>query len=111
MLGQTLSKIDLNETTVILCSDHGFHPDHLRPRAIPKEPARPAVEHREHGVFLIAGPGIKKDALVHGATLLDVTPTILTVFGLRSSVFGLPVGEDMDGEPLTDCFEQEPDVQ
>ena len=62
------------------------------------------MEHREHGVFLIAGPGIKKDALVHGATLLDVTPTILTVFGL-------PVGEDMDGEPLTDCFEQEPDVQ
>jgi predicted AlkP superfamily phosphohydrolase/phosphomutase/tetratricopeptide (TPR) repeat protein len=98
MLGQTLSKIDLNQTTVVICSDHGFHPDHLRPRAIPKEPAGPAVEHREHGVFLIAGPGIRKDALIHGATLLDVTPTILTVFGL-------PVGEDMDGEPLLECFE------
>ena len=108
MLGQTLSKIDLNQTTVVICSDHGFHPDHLRPRAIPKEPAGPAVEHREHGVFLIAGPGIKRDALVHGATLLDVTPTVLTLFGL-------PVGEDMDGEPLTECFEpqgeQLPEVQ
>ena len=99
MLGQTLSKIDLNQTTVVICSDHGFHPDHLRPRAIPKEPAGPAVEHREHGVFLIAGPGIKRDALVHGATLLDVTPTILTVFGVAA-------GEDMDGEPLTECFDQ-----
>lgn len=104
MLGQTLSKIDLNETTVVICSDHGFHPDHLRPRAIPKEPAGPAAEHREHGVFLIAGPGIKRDALVHGATLLDVTPTVL-------AVFGLPIGEDMDGEPLVECFEQPPEVQ
>ena len=101
MLGQTLSKIDLNQTTVIICSDHGFHPDHLRPRAIPKEPAGPAAEHREHGVFLIAGPGIRQDALVHGATLLDVTPTIL-------SIYGLPIGEDMDGAPLLECFEEPP---
>ena len=104
MLGQTLSKIDLNETTVVICSDHGFHPDHLRPRAIPKEPAGPAAEHREHGVFLIAGPGIRQDALIHGATLLDVTPTIL-------SIYGLPIGEDMDGAPLLECFEQAPEVE
>ena len=104
MLGQMLSKIDLAETIVVMCSDHGFHPDHLRPRAIPKEPAGPAAEHREHGMFLIAGPGIRKDHLVHGATLLDVTPTIL-------AVYGLPIGEDMDGEPLLDCFETEPELQ
>jgi len=104
MLGQLLSKIDLSRTTVVMCSDHGFHPDHLRPRAIPKEPAGPAVEHREHGMFLIAGPGIRRDHLIHGATLLDVTPTVLAVFGLQ-------IGEDTDGEPLTDCFEAEPELQ
>ncbi len=30
------------ETTVMLISDHGFHPDHLRPKHIPTEPAGPA---------------------------------------------------------------------
>jgi predicted AlkP superfamily phosphohydrolase/phosphomutase len=99
MLGALLSKVDLGETIVAVCSDHGFHPDHLRPRAIPKEPAGPAVEHREHGIFLIAGPGIRKDHLIHGATLLDMAPTVL-------HCFGLPIGEDMDGESLLECFEE-----
>ncbi len=69
------------DVTVIVCSDHGFHPDHLRPVQLPKEPAAPAVEHRDLGVFLMAGPGIKRDRLIHGASLLDITPTILTLYG------------------------------
>src|SRR5262249_54145863 len=34
MLGTLLGKVP-DDTTVILMSDHGFHPNHLRPRAIP----------------------------------------------------------------------------
>ena len=49
------------------------------------------------------GPGIKQDALIHGANLLDITPTVLTLYGL-------PVGEDMDGKPLLDAFEEPPAV-
>lgn len=86
------------ETTVILMSDHGFHPDHLRRRELPNEPAGPATEHREHGIFVAAGPGLRKDELIHGVSLLDITPTILTLFGL-------PVGQDMDGRVLTEIFE------
>lgn len=97
MLQALLNRINPNETVVILVSDHGFHPDHLRPHAIPKEPAGPAAEHREHGVFLACGPGIRRDHLIHGATLLDVTPTVL-------SLFGQAVGEDMDGDVLTDIY-------
>jgi predicted AlkP superfamily phosphohydrolase/phosphomutase/Tfp pilus assembly protein PilF len=97
MLGAMLA-LAPEDTTVIICSDHGFHPDHLRPVQLPREPAGPAVEHRDLGVFLIAGPGIKRDHLIHGATLLDITPTILTLYGL-------PVGEDMDGKPLLEAFE------
>ena len=103
MLGATV-ELAGPDATIVLCSDHGFHPDHLRPRQIPHEPAGPAVEHRDHGIFLIAGPGIRGDHFVHGASLLDVTPTIL-------SVYGLPVGEDMDGKPLAAAFEEPPEIR
>lgn len=102
MLGVLLSLAG-EQTTVIIVSDHGFHPDHLRPRELPNEPAGPADEHRPFGVFAMKGPGIRKDELVFGATLLDVTPTILTLLGL-------PVGRDMDGKPLLTAFEDPPAV-
>ncbi len=102
MLGAMLAQAP-DDVTVIVCSDHGFHPDHLRPVQLPKEPAAPAIEHRDLGMFLMAGPGIRRDRLIHGANLLDITPTILTLYGL-------PVGEDMDGKPLVDAFEKPPAV-
>ena len=91
------------DVTVIVMSDHGFHPDHLRPRHIPAEPAGPAVEHRDWGIFVACGPGIRRDELIYGPNLLDICPTILTLFGL-------PVGEDMDGKPLTGIFEKPPEI-
>ena len=96
MLG-TLLRIAGDDTTVILLSDHGFHPDHLRPRAVSNEPAGPADEHRPFGIFAMKGPGIKQDELIFGANLLDVAPTVL-------SLFGLPVGADMDGRVLAEAF-------
>ena len=92
MLG-TLMQLAGDDTTIIIVSDHGFHPDHLRPKELPNEPAGPADEHRPFGMFAALGPGIKKDELVFGASLLDITPTILTLLGL-------PIGRDMDGKPL-----------
>ncbi|NQY67226.1 MAG: alkaline phosphatase family protein [Flavobacteriales bacterium] len=88
------------DTTIMLISDHGFHSDHLRPGTLPKEPAAPALEHNPFGIVVMAGPNIKKDERIYGATLLDVTPTILTLFGL-------PVGEDMEGHSLVQAFEDE----
>ena len=102
MLGAMLALAPA-DTTVIICSDHGFHSDHLRPAQLPKEPAGPAIEHRDLGTFIMAGPGIRHDQLIHGISLLDITPTILTLFGL-------PVGEDMDGKPLLEAFESPPAV-
>ena len=103
MLG-VLLKLAGDDTTVMIVSDHGFHPDDLRPARIPHEPAGPAVEHSPYGVFAMKGPGIRKDQLIYGASLLDVAPTVLTLFGL-------PVGEDMDGKPLVQCFETPPDFE
>ncbi|MEM8557189.1 MAG: alkaline phosphatase family protein [Bacteroidota bacterium] len=90
-----------DDTAVLLISDHGFHSDHLRPRTIPKVPAGPAVEHRAFGIIAMAGPEIKQDDRVYGAGLLDIAPTVLTLFGL-------PFGEDMKGMPLVGAFEDPP---
>ena len=92
------------ETTVMLVSDHGFHSDHLRLKKLPKEPASPAYEHRDHGIFVLSGPGIRQDAHVHSPSLMDVTPTLLTLFGL-------PVGADMRGKPILSAFDDVPEVQ
>ena len=103
MLGGLMRRAG-DDAIVILMSDHGFHPDHLRPASIPNIPAGPAVEHRDYGVFAIGGPGIRKDQVVHGVSLLDVAPTIL-------NVMGLPVGEDMDGKVLSQVFVETPNVE
>lgn len=97
MLERQLSLID-EDTTVMIVSDHGFHSDHLRPRFVPQVPSGPAVEHAPYGIFVAMGPGIKKGERVHGARVLDVTPTLLTLFDM-------PIGRDMDGKPLMDIFD------
>lgn len=99
MMLERLLQLAGPDVTVMLISDHGFHPDHLRPIELPKEPAAPALEHSPYGIFVLNGPGIKKDERVYGASILDVTPTILTLYGL-------PVGADMDGNVLVNAFEE-----
>jgi len=104
MMLATLLELAGDDTTVIMVSDHGFHTRHLLPAAVPAEPAGPAAEHRQFGIFLAKGPGIKQDQLVYGASVLDVCPTLLTLFDL-------PVGEDMDGRTLGTIFEREPEIE
>ena len=97
MLGALL-QLAGEDTTVMLLSDHGFHAGALRPTAIPNEPAGPAVQHRDYGIFVMRGPGIKQDERIYGVSVLDITPTVLYTLGY-------PVGEDMDGIPLVNAFE------
>jgi len=84
------------DTTVVLVSDHGFKSNDLRPQGGGWE--RPVDWHRQTGIAVAAGPGIENGEILYGASVLDVTPTVL-------HLLGLPVGRDMDGRPWLEIME------
>ncbi len=98
MMLERLLTLAGEDTTVIICSDHGFQSGNMRPAYTPREPAGPAVWHRQYGIVAMKGEGIKKDERITGASLIDIGPTVL-------HLAGLPVGEDMDGKVLIEAFE------
>ena len=98
MLGRMLDLID-EDTTVIVMSDHGYESGHKRILKMPKYQAAPSLEHRQFGIFVAAGPNIKKNEKVFGLGLVDVAPTIL-------NMFDLPIGKDMDGKVAFDIFKE-----
>ena len=99
MLGRLL-ELAGPDAHIMIVSDHGFLSGARRPAGR----GDPARWHRNFGIFVLAGPGIKKDEIVYGATLLDIAPTVL-------SLFGLPVGRDMEGKVLVNVFEKEPELE
>lgn len=103
MLGRLLQLAGPDVTTIVV-SDHGFESGRNRLSDLPAELAGPTYDHRHFGVLVMAGPGIKADERIHTASLLDITPTIL-------HLFGLPVGRDMDGKVLLSALEQPEPVQ
>jgi predicted AlkP superfamily phosphohydrolase/phosphomutase len=104
MMLERLLQLAGPETTVILLSDHGFLSDHLRPGVGTSAFDDPAAWHRSHGIFCMKGPGVLPDERIYGASLLDIVPTVL-------AIFGLPVGEDMDGKALIQAFETPPTIE
>jgi predicted AlkP superfamily phosphohydrolase/phosphomutase/Flp pilus assembly protein TadD len=95
MLHALLQYVDA-ETTVILISDHGYECGRRRPA--PEQAKKdPEGCHRPFGVVCVKGPGLRANDRLYGASILDVTPTIL-------SLLGLPVGMDMDGRPWLEAF-------
>ena len=91
VLGEFLDLVD-SRTTLIVVSDHafGFHRGGYGHVKLPEIP---------HGIILIKGPHIKKSYVIRDASIFDITPTLLYVFGM-------PVAEDMDGKVLTEVFDK-----
>ncbi len=54
-------------------------------------------EHQDEGIIIMSGKHIKRNVEIKGASVLDVTPTIL---GLS----GIPIGKDMDGKVLSEAI-------
>lgn len=100
-LGQLLAAAG-DETTVIVCSDHGFRTEVDHPRK---------ADHSGYGALLVKGAGIRAEtnlnlslrgslfSLIHGpVTVLDVLPTLLYMHDL-------PISEELDGRVLYRVFE------
>ncbi len=56
--------------------------------------------HTMDGVFIARGPGIKPGHRLEKATILDITPTVLRVFGI-------PPQREMDGRALEEIFSED----
>jgi predicted AlkP superfamily phosphohydrolase/phosphomutase len=90
ILGEYLSTLQPG-TDVIIVSDHGFGPD--PGHSVPFRTG----EHRPYGVFVANGPHFRQGLKLENASVLDITPTLLYLYGL-------PVAKDMDGKILTDAI-------
>jgi tetratricopeptide (TPR) repeat protein len=99
LLGRLLAQIDLDTTAVFVLSDHGFKSGERRIRSEETVDIRKAhLDHEPDGIFLAAGPHLRQGVAIEGASVLDVTPTLL-------HYLGLPVGRDMDGKVIEGVFE------
>lgn len=84
-----LQTLPNDDSYLFVVSDHGFtlHSGGYDHYHIPEHMDAPA------GIFLMSGPGTVPGK-IPSVSVYDIAPTIL-------HLFGLPVGETMDGEPLT----------
>jgi predicted AlkP superfamily phosphohydrolase/phosphomutase/tetratricopeptide (TPR) repeat protein len=89
MLGRLLELAGA-DANVMLVSDHGYWTGDQRPATPPSNVEEVEGLFRPTGFCVMHGRGVKSGRLLAPASLLDVTPTILRLFGL-------PVGSDMDG--------------
>lgn len=88
MVGELLAKAS-PETNVIISSDHGYG-----------KVGEGKDFHRLNGIIILAGPAFREGASLKGASILDLTPTILYLLGL-------PVAKDMEGKVLLEAFRED----
>lgn len=98
LVGEYMAAID-DDTTLVVLSDHGFALG-----ALPDDPSqtrdmRRVSEkfHRLDGILYLWGRDVRARARIDGATLVDVTPTIL-------ALLGLPAADDMPGRVLSEAL-------
>jgi tetratricopeptide (TPR) repeat protein len=96
-LGKLLADLP-DDASVVVVSDHGFRIGAARPKSTETVDLRGAhLDHEPEGIFVASGPLFARGASVEGATVLDITPTLL-------HALDLPVARDMVGRVLGEVF-------
>lgn len=85
-----------DDWTVLVLSDHGFASDATRPQSTDSRIGHGAAAawHRRFGVFVLSGPAVRAGVRVDEASVYDVAPTVL-------ALFGQPVPRSWPGRVLT----------
>ena len=103
-VGELVSERDEGWTIMVL-SDHGFASDATRPRTTDSRIGHGAAAdwHRRFGIFVLSGAAARSGVRLEEATIYDIAPTIL-------ALFGQPVPRSWPGRvlgpALTDAFLQ-----
>lgn len=89
-----------DDWTVLVVSDHGFATDDGRPRTTDSRIGHgPAADwHRRFGMLVLSGAKVRPGARIEEASVYDVAPTIL-------ALFGLPVPASWPGRVLGEAIE------
>jgi len=96
-VGKLLSFYAGTHPLVLVVSDHGAGPAVGQYKINVPAYLHLSGAHRDKGVLIANGPGVREGKTMNGASIYDITPTLLWYLGL-------PVGADMDGKVLTDWF-------
>lgn len=101
LVGEYIAAMD-ERTTLVVLSDHGFelgalHDDPTKTRDMRRVSER---FHRLEGVLYLYGHRVKKHSRIDSASILDITPTVL-------SLLGLPPAADMPGRVLAEAFTED----
>ncbi len=91
------SAVDQAPDLTLVLRDHSFL-SVLRSDAVLRPRRSPYGTHHPDGVFMAAGPGVRRGERIAPFSIADITPTILHTLGLR-----LP--GNLDGSPAYDAFE------
>lgn len=98
LVGEYLDALG-DDATLVVLSDHGFqlgalHDDPTRTRDLRRVSEK---FHREEGILYLYGRGVKAGARLQEPTILDITPTVLTLLGI-------PPSKEMPGRVLEEGF-------
>ncbi len=94
LLGDYRKLAEARGAVLMLASDHGFRWKDGRPVQLSSAAAATAARwHREQGIYLLWGPGIKREANRGEGEVGQVCSTLL-------ALLGLPPGKGVEGPPL-----------
>jgi len=98
VLGEIVEQLP-NGTTIYVVSDHGFKMGDERivfeDSSMKNQYA--ADWHRDNGILVVHGPGVRSGQAMDDAHVYDITPTIL-------AQLGIPSGRDMPGRALLEIW-------
>lgn len=102
IVGEFLARIDPEETTVVVISDHGFKSGEKRPRRPTRSEGvdQAPLWHRDEGMVLLWGRGIRGGVALPEASIYDVFPTVMRLVGV-------PLSEELEGRPIEAAFTDE----